>query len=309
MDEPIYKKATYLIMDSRKISALLTSVDLGSLTSAAAELGYTQSGLTHMMNSLEDELGINLLIRSKGGVKLSAAGHSLLPQMKKFMSAADELDTAARRMRESSSSLIRIGAYSSVARFWLPTILSKFKENSPDTNVTVTMSSIDNTYEAVRSGSLDCAFVSYQKSMMQGLNWVALRDDELVAVLPADYPAEGNFFPVEKFAGQEFLMPSMGFELDIMPALENASMPAPPIFRNSNLDDASIVSMVEHGLGVSVLSELCIKGIGDYVKAVPLAPRACRKMGVIMSDRQPNDRNIRRIIRIAQDTLKEMYGQ
>lgn len=56
-------------MDSKKVSALLTAIDRGSLTAAAAELGYTQSGLTHMMNSLEDELGVSLLIRSKGGVR------------------------------------------------------------------------------------------------------------------------------------------------------------------------------------------------------------------------------------------------
>ena len=61
-------------MDSKKVSALLTAIDRGSLTAAAAELGYTQSGLTHMMNSLEDELGVSLLIRSKGGVRLSPTG-------------------------------------------------------------------------------------------------------------------------------------------------------------------------------------------------------------------------------------------
>ena len=60
-------------MDTKKIRALLTALDTGSLTAAAEELGYTQSGLTHMMNSLEDELGVKLLVRSKGGVRLSPA--------------------------------------------------------------------------------------------------------------------------------------------------------------------------------------------------------------------------------------------
>ena len=68
-------------MDTKKIRALLTALEKGSLTAAAEEMGYTQSGLTHMMNSLEDELGIRLLVRSKGGVRLSPAGRELLPQM------------------------------------------------------------------------------------------------------------------------------------------------------------------------------------------------------------------------------------
>ena len=68
-------------MDTKKVHALLLAVDRGSLTSAAAELGYTQSGLTHMMNALEDELGLNLLVRSKNGVRLSPAGQALREKM------------------------------------------------------------------------------------------------------------------------------------------------------------------------------------------------------------------------------------
>ena len=56
-------------MDTKKTRALLLALEKGSLTAAAEELGYTQSGLTHMMNSLEDEAGISLLVRSKVGPK------------------------------------------------------------------------------------------------------------------------------------------------------------------------------------------------------------------------------------------------
>jgi DNA-binding transcriptional LysR family regulator len=50
-------------MDDKKLYALLEAVRSGSLSKAASELGYTQSGLTQMMNSLEDELGCCLLVR------------------------------------------------------------------------------------------------------------------------------------------------------------------------------------------------------------------------------------------------------
>ena len=52
-------------MESKKLEALLMAVDLGSFTKAAEVLGYTQSGLTHMMNSLEKEVGFTLLERSR----------------------------------------------------------------------------------------------------------------------------------------------------------------------------------------------------------------------------------------------------
>ena len=91
-------------MDSKKIKSLLTAVEDGSLTSAAQELGYTQSGLTHMMNALEEELGLSLLIRSKAGVHLSAAGQELLGSMRDFLDAADKLEREAAHIRVSRGS-------------------------------------------------------------------------------------------------------------------------------------------------------------------------------------------------------------
>ncbi len=58
-------------MESKKLEALMMSVDLGSFTRAAEVLGYTQSGLTHMMNSLEKEIGVPLLERGRSGVRLT----------------------------------------------------------------------------------------------------------------------------------------------------------------------------------------------------------------------------------------------
>ena len=87
MDSFIRKKGN--TMDSKKVYALLLAVEKGSLTSAATELGYTQSGLTHMMNALEEELGLNLLVRSKNGVRLSPAGQALKPKMQAFLDSSD----------------------------------------------------------------------------------------------------------------------------------------------------------------------------------------------------------------------------
>ena len=65
-------------METKKWEALLTAVELGSFTRAAEKLGCTQSGLTHMMNSLEGEVGFPLLVRDRYGVRLTTAGERLL---------------------------------------------------------------------------------------------------------------------------------------------------------------------------------------------------------------------------------------
>ena len=50
-------------MDSKKLEILMTAVDLGSFSKAAEVVGYTQSGLTHLVDSLEREIGLTLVQR------------------------------------------------------------------------------------------------------------------------------------------------------------------------------------------------------------------------------------------------------
>ena len=77
-----------------------------------------------------------------------------------------------------------------------------------------------------------------------------MMEDELVAILPADCDFDGDAYPVELFEGTDFLMPSLGFELDILPIFTANGLKVAPNILRTNLDDASMASMVEHGLGV-----------------------------------------------------------
>ena len=293
-------------MDTKKVAALLKAVEKGSLSSAAEELGYTQSGLTHMMNALEDELGLTLLVRNKAGVRLSPAGLQLKDSMQELMNAAETLEHSAEALKDCSFQTIRIGSYSSVARNWLPAILADYKFSSPETSLSLSMQNITQQYAGVKNEELDCAIVSYQKELMSGLVWTPLRDDELVAVLPGSYSVEEGAFPVEYFAGMEFLMPSGGFEMDIMPIFQPLSQKQLPDFRYTNMEDAAILSMVSHGLGVSILSRLIVQGCTEKLAVVPLAPQSFRKLGIIVKDKRQNEKAIRNFISTARSTLKNM---
>lgn len=293
-------------MDTKKVRALLTAVNSGSLSSAAESLGYTQSGLTHMMNSLEDELNLTLLVRNRAGVRLSPAGLALQEEMQSLLNAADALERAAEAVRERSITTFRVGAYSSVARHWLPSIIADYKLFNPETDMFLSMQDIRETYDAVKNEELDCAIVSYQESFMSGLSWTPLRDDELIAVLPGAYDVAEGPFPIEYFSGMDFLMPTGGFDLDIMPVFDSVTPKQLPVFRYTNMDDAAIVSMVGHGLGVSILSRLVMQGFSDNIAQVSLKPAAFRRLGIIVKERRHNEKNIRNFIATAKATLEAM---
>ncbi|MBR0208169.1 MAG: LysR family transcriptional regulator [Oscillospiraceae bacterium] len=295
-------------MDSKKIKALLAAAETGSLTAAAAELGYTQAGLTQMMNSLENELGVRMLVRGKSGVKLSDAGRSLLEPMRAFVAAADELERGVERQQEESRSSIRIGAYASVSRRWLPAILSEFLRENPGVDASVSVGSIAQMYESVRREELDCAFVSGHPALFKGLNWYPLHVDELLAVLPPDEPFDGAAFPIEGFSGREFLMPSLGFDMDIEPLFNAPAEPVSPHTRCTNMDDAALLSMVEHGLGLTILSRLILQDLHADVKALPLRPQGFRELGLIVSSKRQGEHILRGFVRSTRAMIAAMYG-
>ena len=293
-------------MDTKKIKARLRSVELGSLSSAAEDLGYTQSGLTHMMNALEDEFGLSLLIRSKSGVRLSPQGQELLMDMQKIVDDAASLEKRIDSLKELRFTSLRIGAYSSVARTWLPSILEYFKSLSPETVFSLSMQDIRSLYDAVKNEDLDCAIVSYQEALMAGLTWTPLKDDELVAILPGKYSIEEGPFLLDYFSGMDFLMPSDGFDMDILPIFSKLPQKRLPNFRYTNMDDAAIVSMVSHGLGVSILSRLIMQSFTKEIAAVSLKPQAYRKLGIIIKSRRQSDKALKRFIATSKSVLKTM---
>ena len=115
-------------MESKKLEALLMAVDLGSFTKAAEVLGYTQSGLTHMMNSLEKEVGFTLLERGRSGVRLTEEGERIAPAVREFLQANARLDSVIEQVASSRTEIIRVSAYASIAMHWLPGIIQRFRE-------------------------------------------------------------------------------------------------------------------------------------------------------------------------------------
>ena len=268
-------------VDSKKLAAFLTVNQVGNLTRAAQKMNYTQSGMTHMMNALEKELGVALLRRGRNGVSLTPEAAHLLPKIEAMVSAARDLESALDAMKGSAVNRIRVGAYSSMAEHWLPEILRCFRQEIPGAAVELRTLTAAEIFAMLRAGELDCAFVSYQpEALGDGLEWIPLYNDELVAVLPEEYPVRGALFSVSDFEGQEFLMSSNGFDRDIRPVFTRNRVT--PVLRGTGLDATTILSMVERGQGLSILSELVVRGRRDRVQVMPLTPPAYRELGIAL---------------------------
>ena len=74
-------------MSISKYQVFLKTVSCGSFSKAAEAMNFTQSGISHAINSLENELGVKLLSRNRGGVVLTADGRAVLPKIEKLCAA------------------------------------------------------------------------------------------------------------------------------------------------------------------------------------------------------------------------------
>lgn len=268
-------------MDSLKFYALLRAVEHGSLTKASEELGYTQAGLTHMMNRLEKEIGITLLQRTKSGVTLTPDGKKLLPLIRSFSEQGLKLEKAIRNLTENNDTVIRIASYASITNHWLPVIISNFQKDFPKVRFELHVGNHDEICRLVSDGEIDLGFTSKQ-DILHG-DWIHLQNDPLYAVLPPDCEINTQSVPVSIFNNKAFFMPTYGFDYDIMKTLKENNLN--PIINRTALDDATVVSMVSHGLGYSILPKLVLTGMAGSFIAKPIEPQTSRELGILIKSK------------------------
>lgn len=291
-------------MESKKLEALLMAVDLGSFTKAAEVLGYTQSGLTHMMNSLEKEVGFTLLERGRSGVRLTEEGERIAPAVREFLQANARLDSVIEQVASSRTEIIRVSAYASIAMHWLPGIIQRFREECPDVDVDIRMADhVDVPYELLAQGKMNAILVSPQDEGQY--EWVHLADDPMFAVLPKDFDTQGmTAFPLAAFEARDFIMPSQGFDKDIMRIFNRIGVK--PHILPTWVDDPTVISMVSHGLGVSMMTELTVRGRTDGVKLLPVEPASSRELGLAVRSLDAASDGLRHFIDCTKRVVAEM---
>ena len=128
----------------------------------------------------------------------------------------------------------------------------------------------------------------------------------MFAVLPPEDPHRGRF-PLGDFQGLDFIMPYQGFDLDIMRIFRAAGVQ--PNVQPSVVDDLTVISMVRHGLGVSMMTEMTLRGYTQQVLTLPVAPAASRELGIALRPHCANPALRRRFIDCARRVVWEMTGE
>jgi len=280
-------------MDINKYMALVKTVEYGSFTKAAEILSYSQSGISKMVRDLEDEWKVTLLERGKNGVKLTSEGMKLLPYAKSVCIEYEKLQMQVDELNGVQSGLIRIGTFSSVATHWLPNIIKEFQKDYPNIDYELLLGDYTEIETWISDGRVDCGFLCLPTH--PEFDTIFLARDELMAVIPEDHPLRNcERFPVAALCDEPFMMLEKGERTEVSQIFERSGLT--PSVRFTTWDDYAVMSMVESGLGISVLPNLILRRIPYRILAKGLDVPAYRDIALALRNRKTASPAVKRFI-------------
>lgn len=276
-----------------KYLAFVKTVEYGSFTRAGELLHYSQSGISRMIGDLEKEWKLTLLERSRSGVKLTSDGSRLLPYAKSLCAEYQKLQMQVDDLHGVQSGIIRIGTFSSVATHWLPNIIKAFQKDYPGIDYELLLGDYTEIEDWIAEGRVDCGIL--RLPTRPEFEAVFLEQDRFLAILPEGHPlTELERVPVARLCDEPFMLLEKGAKAEITRIFERSNLK--PRVHFTTWDDYAIMSMVESGLGISILPELILKRIPYHIVAKELDVPAFRKIGLVLRDQKSASLAVKRFL-------------
>ena len=289
-------------MDINKYRIFLQSVDSGSFSKVAEETGYTPSGIVHMMNTLESEMGFPLLVRSRRGVRLTPDGERVAPILRSLVKWEEQLHQVSSDIRGAVSGSITLGCYYSIAINWLPEVIRQFQKDFPNIKIQMLEAVHQKLDDLLAEQRVD--FCVFSAPPAADVEWIPLRKDRMVAVLPEGHPlAKAEAYPIANYGVEPLIMPAEGNDYDIMRVLEKHKI-TPQVSYSTGEDNAAL-AMVEKELGVGLMNELTTVGRKNTAVILPLDPPESIEMGIAVPSLKKASPAARRFIEYLVRELKE----
>lgn len=263
--------------------ALLKILEIGSFTKAADAMGYSQSAVSQMVQSLESELSLKLLYRSRNGIKLTPEGEALLPYIQRTVNHYNAMLEKTRELKGLNGGLIRIGTLSSVSSQWLPGLIKDFQTLYPKVHFLLHQGDYTTIPAWVRAGEIDFGFVNPDAESVRGLHTIFVTSGGHKAILHPDHPlAAQPWVTLEQLAKETFLLLEGGCLSEPLEAFRTLGLE--PRVELRMHDNFSICSMVEANVGVSILPELALRKMNFRIVQLPTVPPVIRRVSLVMKD-------------------------
>ena len=270
------------MLDPRRLLIFDTVAREGSMTAAAAVLGYTQSAVSQAVAALEKEAGTPLLERGARGVRPTAAGELLARHAAVLR---EQLDRAAGELDDhlhARAGRLRLAAFPSAARVLVPPAVAAFRAAHPGVELSLDEMEPDQAADGLRDGRHDLAIVfdyPFQPLLdAAGIVLHDLGDDQMLVALRPDHAAAGReVVPLAELGGETWVSSSdPTCNLLLTHGAGRAGFTPRVAFAAD--DYGAVARLVAAGVGIALIPEIAAPSAGDTVVLRRLEPPPRRSL-------------------------------
>jgi DNA-binding transcriptional LysR family regulator len=196
-------------MELRHLRYFLAVGEVLSFTKAAAKLRLAQPSLSRQVQDLEDEIGVDLLKRTRRGVTLTAEGKLFLEEARKILKQTDESVEKVRALTRGQYGELHVGYAAAPTVEILSPALSAFQKAYPRVNVVLHDLSRNEVIEGLQNGTLELAVTPHAASLqVDGIDFEELQSHGFYIALPHGHPLSRlKAIPLEKAAAEPLITP------------------------------------------------------------------------------------------------------
>lgn len=245
-----------------------------NFSKTADKLGITQSAVSHAIRKLEQELGLNLISRTRKQFQITETGANLLIYCQEIQRQMQNIEMEVAAQKNDTKATIRLGTVWSVANTILPKLLNTWKRKNPMTDVTI----LEGTDQEIEKWLLTSAIdVGICSCLNEQLHQVFLTQDRFYVVVSDRHPlAWSKSLQMTELEKSPFIMSKGGCEPFIRYIEKEEKSQLKVRFEAREI--LTIITMVKENMGISIIPELALpKGI-DGVRFIPLQTDFRRKI-------------------------------
>lgn len=280
-------------MDTVKLELFLDLAQSHSFSATAKKFFRTQPAVSISIRKLEEELGVGLIERGSGTVRLTAEGEILRKQAAEILSQVNDLKFRASVIAKKPEGLVRFAAIHSIGLYELSDTIRYFIKKYREIRLKLHYDEFRKVYERVEDKAVDFGVVAYPQAT-HDVEVIPLRESEMVVIAPKDKKfGSRKEIRLEELEGMEFVTFASGIPTReaIDAVLKQAKVEVDVRFEDNNIE--TLKNAVEVGMGISILPFKTVEKeshLGRFtmrhIKGQPLK----RPIGIIKLKRRPLSR-------------------
>lgn len=159
----------------------------GSISAAARALGLTQPSASAGLRRLERSLGLDLIVRTTSGARLTETGRATAAWAREVLAASDRFETGVAALRAAPKARVKIAASLTIAEYLAPRWLATLAGDTNGPEVELVVRNSRRVMELVLAEEVELGFIE-SASVRRGLRSRVVAEDELVAVVAPGHP-------------------------------------------------------------------------------------------------------------------------